>query len=265
MQYGAMNFPVKSTCSEIVTFGRLGFDYVELAMDPPQAHHSQVRDQQRAIRKTLDDFGMGIVCHLPTFVSTADLTESIRRASVAEVLASLELAAEMGAAKAVLHPSYMGGLSSHVADLWKGYALESLERIVEAGRDCGVMLCLENLFPRISPFSDPEAFRDVFSRFPDLAMTLDIGHAHMGEGGMTRVLDFIREFSDRIEHIHVSDNNGRRDEHLPVGKGSLDFRAVTSALRTIGYDGTVTLEIFDPDRSQLVHSRDALERLFHGT
>ena len=40
MQFGAMNFPVAKVLDEIDAFARLGFDYLELAMDPPMAHHS---------------------------------------------------------------------------------------------------------------------------------------------------------------------------------------------------------------------------------
>ena len=40
MQFGTMNFSVKPVLDEIETFARLGFDYLELAMDPPMAHHS---------------------------------------------------------------------------------------------------------------------------------------------------------------------------------------------------------------------------------
>lgn len=35
MQFGAMNFPVIPVLEEIDTIARLGFDYLELAMDPP--------------------------------------------------------------------------------------------------------------------------------------------------------------------------------------------------------------------------------------
>ena len=49
------------------------------------------------IRRMLADHRIGLVCHLPTFVSTADLTDSIREASIEEVLGSLDTAAELGA------------------------------------------------------------------------------------------------------------------------------------------------------------------------
>ena len=35
MKYGAMNFPVKPILNEIGEIGDMGFDYVELTMDPP--------------------------------------------------------------------------------------------------------------------------------------------------------------------------------------------------------------------------------------
>ena len=35
MLYGAMNFPVRPFLDELEIFSSLGFDYLELAMDPP--------------------------------------------------------------------------------------------------------------------------------------------------------------------------------------------------------------------------------------
>ena len=91
MIYGAMNFPVIPVVEEIQTFAELGFDYLELAMDPPEAHYTIVSENRSAITKTLENHGMGIVCHLPTFVSAADLTDSIRQASATEMKRSLSL------------------------------------------------------------------------------------------------------------------------------------------------------------------------------
>ena len=95
MLYGAMNFPVRSVLNEIESFAELGFDYLELTMDPPKAHHSIIRRERDAIMQALERLRMGIVCHLPTFVSTADLTASLREASLNEIIESLEVAAEL--------------------------------------------------------------------------------------------------------------------------------------------------------------------------
>ena len=59
-------------------------------------------------------------------------------------------------------------------------------------------------------------------------------------------------------YVHVSDNRGRRDDHLPVGEGYIDFPAVAAALNKIGYQGGLTLEIFTDNRDDLVRSRDRL-------
>ena len=116
MRYGAMNFPIRPVLEEIHAIGSLGFDYLELAMDAPEAHYAGLREQRAAIRQTLDHYGMDLICHLPTFIHTADLTPSIRQASREELLNSLAVARELGARKVVLHPSFVGGLARSVPD-----------------------------------------------------------------------------------------------------------------------------------------------------
>jgi sugar phosphate isomerase/epimerase len=135
-----MNFPVLPVLDEIDSFASLGFDYIEIAMDPPQAHYSILSSQHAAITRALKDNGMGIVCHLPTFVSTADLTESIRRASVTEMLRSLSVAADLGAKKVVLHPPMVSGMGGFALDLVKSYALEFLAAITTGARELGVKI-----------------------------------------------------------------------------------------------------------------------------
>ena len=139
MHYGAMNFPVLPVLAEIDAIAGMGFDYLELAMDAPMAHHSIIAADKTAIIHALKANGLGLVCHMPTFVSTADLTESLRLASVTEMRRSLEVAFELGATKIVLHPSMAAGLGPYVGDRIKAYAHDFLAEMVEAatGRDRG--------------------------------------------------------------------------------------------------------------------------------
>jgi sugar phosphate isomerase/epimerase len=261
MRYGAMNFPIRPVLDEIHSIGALGFDYLELAMDPPEAHWETLRQERGAIREALDHYGMGLVCHLPTFVHTADLTASIREASRHEVDQALIVASELGAEKVVLHPSFVGGLGRSVPDLVRRYALESLDAIARQATAWGSRICLENLFDRLTPFSTIQEFEAIFERWPQLAMTIDVGHAFIDGRGMAHVLDLIRVFGDRLGHVHISDNLGRRDDHLAVGDGDINFRVLISALQRIAYDDTITLEIFTEDRFDLVRSREALQAL----
>ena len=118
------------------------------------------------------------------------------------------------------------------------------------------------MFPISNSLVDPDDFVEIFEMFPALKMTLDIGHANIGSKGGERVFGFIERFDDRIEHIHVSDNFGKEDSHLPVGTGTVDFPKIINAIKGIGYDKTITLEVFSRDRDYLKLSRDKLVDLF---
>jgi sugar phosphate isomerase/epimerase len=256
-----MNFPIRPVLDEIHAIGAMGFDFFELAMDPPEAHFSRLRTQREDLQAALDRYGLSLVCHLPTFIHTADLTDSIREASRRELMQSLTVATELGARKIVLHPSFVGGMGRNMPERSRRYAIESLDAAARLAKESGCRLCLENLFHRLTPFTTPDDFAAVFARWPHLAMTLDIGHAFIDGRGMDRILEFIRRFDQRIQHIHISDNFGRRDDHLPVGGGGIDFRVLMKALAQIHYNDTMTLEIFTPDRDDLLRSRDILEKL----
>jgi len=256
MLYGAMNFPVRPLLEELEMIAPLGFDFLELSMDPPQAHHSIIAEKQGAILRVLDRHGMQVICHLPTFLYTADLTDSVRTASVNEMIASLKVAADLKALKVVLHPSYVTGLGALVVDRVRQYAAESLSCVLDHAERLGLCLCIENMFPRTRSLVEPEEFAEIFASFPALRMTLDTGHANIGGRGSKRTLEFIQRFSDRIVHIHASDNFGKEDNHLPIGAGTIEFQRIIKALKGIGYDETVTFEVFARDKEYLTISRN---------
>jgi len=261
MLYGATNFPIKPALEELETIAKLGFDYLELTMDAPEAHYTVIRRIKDELVHALQSFHMRLICHLPTFVSTADLTDSLREVSLNEVLKSLEVAAELQTMKAVLHPSLHRGLSMFVIDQARQYALRSLEAILDKAAELGVCICLENMFPQSNSLVNPEDFDEVFERFPQLRMTLDTGHAHIEDKVGTKIFDFIRRFPDRIYHVHMHDNLGKDDNHLPIGAGNIEFPKIVKALKEIGYDETITLEVFSKDRDYLRLSRDKLANM----
>jgi sugar phosphate isomerase/epimerase len=262
MHYGAMNFPVLPVLEEIDLVAAMGFDYLELAMDAPMAHHGIIAANRTAIVHALQANGLGLICHMPTFVSTADLTESIRLASVTEMRRSLEVAFDLGAAKIVLHPSMAAGLGAFVGDRIKAYAHDFLAEMVEAAQQMRLTICLENMFPRYMLGVQPADLEEIFTSFPSLKLTLDTGHAHIDDRGEGRMLQLVEQFGSRIAHLHFSDNHGRRDEHLAVGRGTVDFTGLVRRLQAIGYDDTITLEVFEPDRQLLIDSRDRIRAMF---
>jgi sugar phosphate isomerase/epimerase len=251
MIYGATNNPLRPIINEIKAVAFHGFDYLELCLDPPHGLPEALKPGLTEVRSALSGEGLKLpVVHLPTFVWLADVYPSIREASLAEVFKALDLAAEVGAQKAVLHPGYLTGLMTFTPDIGKGYALESLDKILEKAAVIGIMVCLENMFPRAGNMYRPEDFKGVLQRNPGLMMTLDLGHANIRTPkGQTAA--FVEVARGRIGHVHVGDNNGQEDDHLPVGTGRVDVAGGLAAIKATGYDQTVTLEVFSPNRDYL--------------
>ncbi|MGB5985147.1 MAG: sugar phosphate isomerase/epimerase, partial [Desulfobacterales bacterium] len=140
-------------------------------------------------------------------------------------------------------------------------ALESLHIILRRAAELAQCVCLENMFPRLGYMVDPAEFAPLFETYAELKLTLDLGHAFIGAKGPARILDFIQRFPDRLHHIHVSDNRGKQDDHKPLGQGTLPYGEVLRTLAAIGYDETMTLEIFSSDRKHLAESRHKIEAL----
>ncbi len=261
MRYGAMNFPIKPLLREIEEIGEMGFDYVELTMDPPEAFPQKILGQKRAILGLLDRYPMGIMTHLPTFVWTSDLYESLRKASLQENFAALEASAELGIEKAVLHPAFITGMGKFVLDRAKGYAMESLEAILRKAVSLNITLCIENMFPQARFLSQPHEFQAVFDTFPEIQLALDVGHANLG-AGKNRSSEFIRLHGYRIGHVHANDNFGKEDAHLPIGAGMIDFEKIIKELKQVQYDETITLEVFSKDRDYLKISKEKIKRMW---
>jgi sugar phosphate isomerase/epimerase len=118
--------------------------------------------------------------------------------------------------------------------------LKLLEAMMGLAQKKQIKLCLENLSER------PSDFEDAFRTFPELGLTLDIGHGELLSPRNTSYY-FIENFPERISHVHIHDNRGGNtpgdDLHLPLGEGSISLGPILSALCKTGYDKTITLEV----------------------
>jgi sugar phosphate isomerase/epimerase len=262
MIYGATNNPMRPLKGEIRAIAALGFDYLELCLDPPHGLPEMLRPRIGELRSILGGEGLRLpVAHMPTFISLADIYASIREASLNEVFKALDLAAEIGVEKVVFHPAYLTGLMAFTPDVGRGYMLESLARALDKAGELGLVLCLENMFPRVGHMYRPDEFTDVLGQYPRLMMTLDLGHANI-RAPKGQIAAFVKVAGGRIGHVHVCDNSGKEDEHLPVGAGSIDLAGGLAAVKAAGYDSTITLEVFSPDRSYLAASLEKIRTIW---
>ena len=49
---------------------------------------------------------------------------------------------------------------------------------------------------------------------------------------------------DRVFNIHLHDNHGREDQHLPLGEGAIRWGAILSRIAGESYRGPLTFEFF---------------------
>ena len=99
----------------------------------------------------------------------------------------------------------------------------------------------------------------ILSEVPELFLHIDIGHASLFG---RKPEQFIKEFHQRLKHVHLHDNDKNRDLHLPLGCGTIDWKKIMKALKRY-YDETITLEIFSRDRDYVLLSKEKLIKLWN--
>ncbi len=111
-------------------------------------------------------------------------------------------------------------------------------------------------------FNSAAQLADLLEPLPELYLHLDIGHANLLVTENTTE-EILAAYGSRLRHVHVHDNRGGgEDLHLPLGAGSIAIAEHLRSLKQLGYDGTITLEVFTEDRKYLAYSRDILRKLW---
>jgi sugar phosphate isomerase/epimerase len=234
-----------------------GFDLVALLLDGPYARE-RIADRREPMRPALADAGVGLVVHLPFAAAPGSSFGPVREGVVAEFVAGMDLAADLGCETVVFHPSSDAWELGWTDSERREFVHESLDDPVPAARERGLDPCLENV---VSGHYDAARFPELLARYPDASMTFDTSHAllsGMDEAGMST---FCREHADRIGHLHLVDTRGGDDEHLPVGMGRIDLATVFEGLADAGWSGTATLEVGTEDYDPVALGRRYVESL----
>lgn len=255
MRIGTMNHPGREVLKEIDWIASMGFDFIDLTLEPPLAGARRV--DARAIRSALEANGLEVIGHTAYYLPLGSPFESIRRAAVEELKVCLETFAAVGAEWMNLHPDRQVQLHERRYIIERN--LQSIRELLAVSREFGVGLMIENL---PGSFNTARQVAEVLDPIPELGLHLDIGHANLlTEHNTTEEL--LTAFGNRLRHVHLHDNKGgSHDLHLPLGTGTVDSTRYIRALQAIGYDGTITLEVFTPDRHYLSYSRDILRQIW---
>jgi len=113
--------------------------------------------------------------------------------------------------------------------------LRCLESKVE---ETGIRIALEpHLHNNIEQISDyNQIFKEITN--PKMGICIDTGHFHSAQVGVPLL---VAKYPDRIFHVHLKDHKGLQP--MPLGQGETDNLGCVRALKKVGYNGYLSVEM----------------------
>jgi len=239
----------------------LGFDYVELegvGFENLQA----VVDNRQQFRETLQAAGVKLsnfAIILPEVISE---DPTVAEPALAAFIAGVQTAAYLGSPN-VWVDSYFPPVEVVSGTLmteqivfgqqpririppgfswprfWEHY-VRVMKRCTANAADHGVQLLVE---PRVGELtSNSEALLRLLEAVNDdnLGVILDTAHQH----AQKELLPLsVEKLGRHIRYVHVADNDGLVNRHLPPGTGTIDWEEVFLALKRQGFDGYYAVDL----------------------
>ena len=194
--------------------------------------------------------------------------ERVRRIeAMDELKRAIDVAEELPFSRMIFH---MGGPRETSDPRKRDAAFSSLEHLMLHARHLGVAICLENTTSEMGAPSYLRSFVDE-TRLSELRFNFDIGHAHLSDGAEeNRIADSFAPLKDLVASVHIHDNHGEKDEHLPPYDGTIDWAAAVKLLKTAPPSENLPLTVELKERAgtealntqeQLAAARKSLDRL----
>ena len=153
---------------------------------------------------------------------------------------AIALARDYGADKVVIHAGFNPWLYYPVwfreqsAVFWREFLAE----------DPGVEIVLENVLEQ-----EPEWMTDILRAVdsPRLRLCLDVGHVNAYSP--VDAAQWLRRCAPWISHFHLHNNNGTRDAHDPLFRGSIPMEELLTLAGELCPEATFTLELPNAENS----------------
>ena len=213
------------------------------------------REMRQHIRRKAIENNIALSVHAPWD------SDPLKPDNHALLVKNIEFARDIGATILIVHLTTDKGPEKYV---------KAIMPILRSLSEAGLCLSLEN-----TPLTAPEDFNRVFEIIQSLkdtpvkhvGMCLDLGHANLCASTRNDYLKFIDLLGSQvpINHIHLHENYGDCDSHLPVFTGpsrenDAGLHGFMKRLKDIHFSGTIILEQW-PDPPSLLN--EARKRLYH--
>ena len=231
----------KPFASALKQLAKVDVKHVEL---PDEGLHTLNKRRAKKLKEIAETRNLDFVVHAPwAGINIAAPSPVLRRAVLKRLEQSIVVAGHLDCRLWLFHPGSRTGLSPFYPEEDWQLNLQSVRALLKIARREGVEIAIENT---PEPFPSLMKSVDDFHRFyeqldDDIGMVLDVAHANLNN----QIQDFIEQFSEKIVHIHVSDNKGDRDLHMGIGHGNIDWKKVAKLVRATDYGNLIMIESTD--------------------
>ena len=214
-------------------------------------HHDLDRFHAADFREVADrlaDTGLSVTFHAPFMdLRPGALDPRIRQISVDRLRQVFDLIPLFRPRSVVCHPSFDERYYISTEEQWLEYSLETWRSLLGVIDGMETFIALENVYEK-----DPGQMKLLLDALasPQVRFCFDAGHAHAFGGAPLGL--WMDDLGDFLGEIHIHDNHGAADEHLPVGEGSIPFPDLFSILRQKNLRPILTVES---------HSEQGLRRM----
>jgi len=218
-----------------------GFEGLEIFCTRSHFEYS-MKSEIRGMAGALEAHKLQLVSlHAPTTRDISAMRESGMPLSICEVervrrieamdelKRAIDVADDLPYSRLILH---MGGSRETADPRKRDAAFSTLEHLILHAHHAGVTICVENTAGEMGDPNYLRAFVDE-TRLTELRFNFDIGHAHLAELSENERIE--KSFSPLrvlVASVHLHDNHGEKDEHLPPYDGSIDWPAAIKTLQS---------------------------------
>lgn len=253
MKIGMMNNPANDIYDEIIFAGENNFDFIDLTIEPPKA---QIKDIDiKKIRNLCNKYNLEIIGHTNFYLMWASPIKRMQKASIDELYDHFQVFHKLGIKKVNIHAHWFQPNSKEAEILER--IINSLKKISVFTENLGLKLMLENLPNGFLNKSEP--YIGIFKEIPALYFNLDVCHAQ--EEVRNNTEKYLSLFGNKLIHVHFSDKKPG-ENHLPLGKGMIDWNKIIKLLKKHNYNDSITLEVFTKGKMGLLESKEKLMKIW---
>jgi sugar phosphate isomerase/epimerase len=197
----------------------------------------------------LANAGLAVTVHAPFLdLNPGALDPLVYRATQRRYRQALQAAIQLGARLIVFHPGYDVWRYGEQQDLWLEQNLRFWPPLLTMAARGACQLTLENIFE-----AEPQLLKRLLTDLssPWLGHCFDVGHWHLFAN--VTMEEWFASLGEHLRHLHLHDNFGKKDDHLPVGEGAIDFQPLRTHLGTLS-------PARQPSATLEAHSKDILLR-----